>query len=143
MSSTNFEAVTHTRYLKFTLGGAPYLLPLLSVKDVIENPERSSAAAPSPLFQGATQHEGATIPVLDLRLKLGRRPSADGSSLIVCSFSAGYCIALRVDQVVSILLLDAQQYLPTGGTLLDPEELLSDREKKAAALVARSNGKAA
>ena len=143
MSSAHFETITHTRFLKFTLGGAPFLLPLLSVRDVIETPERSSAAAPSLLFQGTALHEGATLPVLDLRLKLGRRPAAEGSSLVVCSFSDGYSLALRVDKVVSILLLDARQRAPSGVTLLDPEQLLSSREKKAAAAAARSNGKAA
>lgn len=143
MSQAHFEAKTHTRFLKFMLGGAPYLLPLLSVRDVIESPERSSEAPPAPCFQGTTKFLGTSLPVMDLRLKFGKKPSSDGSCIVVCGFDRGYSLGFRVDHVVSFLSVDPGTEIPAGVTLVDPEKLLSPAEKKAAAAASGLGGKAA
>lgn len=100
------------RYLLFSLGKEDYGMPLLTVREVIAIPNVTPIPHSPAHFLGLMNLRGQVISVLDLRQKLGIKPSATGeASVIICDL-APLCLGVVVDSINSVLAPAADAISP-------------------------------
>lgn len=100
------------RYLHFSLGKEDYAIPLLAVREVIAVPEITKIPNTPPHFLGIMNLRGRIISVIDLRLKLGIKPTENKDAcVIICDFGS-LVIGVVIDSVNSVLTLQAGDISP-------------------------------
>ncbi|MBN1242401.1 MAG: chemotaxis protein CheW [Spirochaetales bacterium] len=79
------NAVRAGQYLSFKLGEGHYAIPVARVEVVLEKQPITRVPRARPWLRGVTNHRGAVIPVVDLRLRfgMGETPIVEGMSIIV------------------------------------------------------------
>lgn len=97
------------RFLCFALGQEEFAIPLLSVKEVIAPPEITPVPQSPSYFLGIMNLRGQIISVIDMRLKLGVKPSASPeTSIIICDVSPNP-IGIMVDAIDSVFAPRAEE----------------------------------
>jgi purine-binding chemotaxis protein CheW len=109
---------SHDRYLSFALGKEEYALPLLAVREVIAMPEFTPVPFSPPHFLGIMNLRGQVISVIDLRLKLGVKPSGSNETAVIICDLANVCLGVVVDAIVQVIA-------PEPGELSDKPEMTS------------------
>ncbi|MBS1962307.1 MAG: purine-binding chemotaxis protein CheW [Bdellovibrionales bacterium] len=103
------------RFLLFSLGKEDYGMPLLTVREVIAIPNVTPIPHSPSHFLGLMNLRGQVISVLDLRQKLGIKPTGSGeASVIICDL-APLCLGVVVDSINSVLA-------PEEGSISDPPD---------------------
>src|SRR4051812_41249332 len=91
------------RFLSFSLGNEEYGVPLLAVKEVIAMPEITPIPYTPSYFLGIMNLRGQVISVMDLRQKLGVKPSQSSeTAVIICDLNS-LSIGVVVDSINSVL----------------------------------------
>lgn len=100
------------RYLAFSLGKETYGIPLLTVREVIAVPSFTPIPQTPAHFLGLMNLRGQVISVLDLRQKLGIKPTPESeASVIICDLSP-LCLGVVVDSIDSVLTPAADSVSP-------------------------------
>jgi purine-binding chemotaxis protein CheW len=95
----------NSRYLCFTLGKEEFAIPFLSIKEVIGVPEFTPIPQAPNYLLGIMNLRGQVISVMDLRIKLGIKPTTtEETSVIILDFGESQ-LGVVVDQVNSVQLL--------------------------------------
>lgn len=138
------------KHLAFALAEDHYGVEAARVRDVFDGVEILPLRGKPAFFLGVANLWGNVVPIMDLRLKLGRPPAADdrGLSLIVLN-AHGMSMGVMVDGIGDVFHVAAHQVEPppsfglnlpaafarglvrrtTGSTLiLDPDRLLHPDE---------------
>ncbi len=97
-----------TRYLCFGLGNEEFALPLLSVKEVIGLPEVTPVPQTPTHFLGIMNLRGSVISIIDLRVKLGIKPSPSEEITVMILDLGDYNLGIVVDRVNSVLSLSSE-----------------------------------
>lgn len=91
------------RYLSFSLGVEEYAIPLLKVREVIAMPEVTAIPQTPSYFLGIMNLRGQVISVLDLRTKLGIKPTTSSETAVVICDLGAICLGVVVDSVNAVL----------------------------------------
>jgi purine-binding chemotaxis protein CheW len=99
------QAETSDRYLAFQVGGEPYAIPLLQVKEVIEMSEPMPLPHSPSYFKGVINLRGQVICVLDLRLKLKLANVTNGpkTAIIILDIDMKANIGIIVDRINNVV----------------------------------------
>lgn len=91
-------------YLEFDLGEESYGVKLISVREVITVPETTPLPNGPKFFKGIMNLRGQIISIVDLRDKLGIKPSEDRTeeAVVIVDFD-GISIGLIVDSINKVL----------------------------------------
>ena len=89
--------------LTFTAGDEQYGFNILDVADIIEIPELTKIPTAPPFISGLMNHRGKAVPVMDLRMRLGKPEGEydDHSCVIVLEINTMQC-GLIVDRVSDV-----------------------------------------
>jgi purine-binding chemotaxis protein CheW len=126
------------QYVTLGIAGELLAIPVERVREILElQPIAQLPGAPNHLL-GMIDVRGQSVPVIDLRLKLGFMPGEDDSStrIMVIAASTGgpeAVIGVKVDRVHEVTLLDA-------GTLDPPPEAAAGWRAEHIAGVGRRSG---
>src|SRR5512140_498712 len=60
------------QFLSFTIGGADYGVPILTVKEILQHEAPTPVPGAPPSIRGVINVRGSVVPVLDLAVKFGR-----------------------------------------------------------------------
>lgn len=96
------------RYLTFSLGTDRYGIPLLSVKEVLAMPEIKAVPETPAYFLGLMNLRGQIVPVVDMRTKLGLKPTARTEATVIISDCGDSVIGVVVDSVDSVIAPSAE-----------------------------------
>lgn len=112
------QAETSDRYLAFQVGGEPYAIPLLQVKEVIEMSEPMPLPHSPSYFKGVINLRGQVICVLDLRLKLNFTNITNGpkTAIIILDIDAKASIGVIVDRINSVVAFHNED-ISTGDSM--------------------------
>ncbi len=97
------------RYLCFNLGTEEFAIPLLTVREVMGLPETTSIPQTPPHFLGIMNLRGQVISLMDLRVKLGIKPTVSEETVAIILDFGEYCLGVVVDQVNSVQELSAEE----------------------------------
>lgn len=97
------------RFLCFMLANEEYAMPLLSVKEVIAVPEITPVPQTPPYFLGILNLRGQVISLIDLRIKLGIKPSNTSENAVIICEVPGFSMGVVVDSIESVLAIQAGQ----------------------------------
>lgn len=97
------------RYLCFGLGEEEFAIPLLTVKEVMAMPEVTPIPQTPAHFLGIVNLRGSVISVMDLRLKLGIKPSKSEETTVVILDLGEMHMGIAVDRVNSVQALTKDQ----------------------------------
>ena len=97
------------RYLSFSLGSEGYGIPLLSVKEVIAVPEITPIPFTPAHFLGIMNLRGQVISVIDLRAKLGIKPTATSETAVIICNMESLCLGVVVDSINSVIAPTPQE----------------------------------
>lgn len=124
MSETKASNVTEIhagdRYLSFSLGQEDYAVPLLDVKEVIAMPDVTPIPFTPPHFLGIMNLRGQVISVLDLRTKMGIKPSGSGETAVIICDLASVSLGIVVDSINSVIA-------PSSSELSDKPEMIQSK----------------
>jgi purine-binding chemotaxis protein CheW len=91
------------RYISFSLGSEEYAIPLLDVREVIAVPETTPVPFTPPHFLGIMNLRGQVISVIDLRIKLGIKPTpSTETAVIICDIGSTH-LGVLVDSINSVI----------------------------------------
>jgi purine-binding chemotaxis protein CheW len=91
-----------SRYLCFHLGKEEFAIPLLTVREVLGMPEVTAVPQTPPHFLGIMNLRGKVISVMDLRTKLGIKPTASDETAVII-LDLGTCsFGIVIDRVNSV-----------------------------------------
>ena len=109
------EAITRQRIVVFQVAAQLYALPVVAVSEIVSLAQLSQPPGLPPVLAGFLNLGGAAIPVVRLARLLGlpEQPVGLYTPLILLR-SAGSPLALLVDAVRSIELIDEQAVVPVG-----------------------------
>jgi purine-binding chemotaxis protein CheW len=97
------------RYLCFHLGQEEFAIPLLLVKEVIGVPETTPVPQTPSYFVGIMNLRGQVLSVMDLRQKLGIKPTQSEEVAVVILDLGEAQIGLMVDRVNSVQMITKEQ----------------------------------
>jgi purine-binding chemotaxis protein CheW len=100
------------RYLCFGLGQEEYAIPLLVVKEVIGVPEVTPIPQTPSHFLGIMNLRGNVISIMDLRHKLGIKPSQSEETTVVILDFGDYNLGVVVDRVNAVISLASENISP-------------------------------
>ena len=89
----------------FTLGGERYALPIERVQEVIRHATPTPVGSPIPFVAGVIELRGRVVPVCDVAVRVGARPSrSDAQKILIVDLPGGQAGVLvdAVDEVVSV-----------------------------------------
>ena len=109
----------------FTLAGEQYGLPIAAVHEIIRYTEPRSTASASPWTRGVIGLRGKIIPVYDLAIRLGLRPSDAPDGKIVIVETADGHVGVVVDDVEEVLTVEADQLEDVPGTETDTVDAIA------------------
>ncbi len=102
-------AASGRRFLTFRVAGRSYALPSEDVAEVIPVPRVARLPHSSKSLMGLANLRGAVIPLVDPRVMLGHEEFAPGSTARAIVLTGAARIALAVDAVEQLVVLDAGQ----------------------------------
>jgi purine-binding chemotaxis protein CheW len=94
-----------SRCLCFNLGNEEYAVPLLKIKEVIAKPELTPLPQSPSYFLGIMNLRGQIVSILDLRIKLGIKPSASRETSVMILDLGAHSVGVVVDQVNAVQLI--------------------------------------
>lgn len=97
--------INTNRYLCLNLGLEEFAVPLLAVKEVIGLPETTPIPQAPSHFSGIMNLRGKIISVMDLRVKLGIKPTASDETTVIILDLGDYNLGVVVDKVNSVQVL--------------------------------------
>ena len=105
------------KYLTFQLGSETYGLTILKVREIIGMVEVTRVPSTPPFVRGVINRRGRIIPVVDLRVKFGRRAHEDIGHACVIVLQLERCgtpltVGVIVDEVSEVLEIHAGQLSP-------------------------------
>lgn len=92
------------KYVVFRLDKEFYGMPIESVERILPDQKVTKLPRTPKMFLGVFELRGATIPVIDARMRFEMNEGADAKNLIVVLTEQGRC-AIRVDSVDGIMNL--------------------------------------
>ncbi len=95
-----------SRCLCFNLGHEEFAVPLLKIKEVIAKPEVTPLPQSPNYFLGIMNLRGQIVSILDLRLKLGIKPTASAETSVMILDLGVHSVGVVVDQVNSVQLVN-------------------------------------
>ncbi len=101
--------IDNSRYLCFNLAKEEFGIPLLAIKEVIGYPEFTPIPQAPTHFLGIMNLRGQVISVMDLRVKLGIKPSRTEETSVIILDLGDYNLGVVVDQVNAVHLLSAEE----------------------------------
>jgi purine-binding chemotaxis protein CheW len=145
VNEENFEEdMQRGRYLTFSLDGNVYGLPIRFVTEIIGIQEPTKVPETPDYVKGVVNLRGRIIPLVDMRLKFGRKeiPYNDRTCVVVIDVG-GVTVGLVVDKVNDVLGIRDDQiatppagvfgyenrYIEGVGKVGDMVQLLLDAEK--------------
>ncbi len=91
------------RYISFSLGTEEFAIPLLCVKEVIAIPEITTIPQSPPYVLGIMNLRGQVISIVDLRIRLGVKPTQQfETAVIICDLMPNQ-IGIVVDSINNVL----------------------------------------
>lgn len=96
-------SIDQDRFISFKLGGEAFAIPLLSVREVIAVPQFTPVPQSSSHFLGMMNLRGQVISAIDLRVRLGLKPTAGSEQAIIIVELAGVVLGLLVDSIDNVL----------------------------------------
>jgi purine-binding chemotaxis protein CheW len=108
--------VDNTRFLSFRLGAEEYAIPLLNVKEVIAVPEFTPVPQTPGYFVGIMNLRGQIISAIDLRTKLGIKPSESEEESVIILDLQPNMLGIVVDSVNSVIA-------PLAGEVAEPPKI--------------------
>ncbi|WP_434702678.1 purine-binding chemotaxis protein CheW [Pseudomonas sp. Z1-12] len=105
------------QYLTFTLGGEPFAVGTLSVKEIIEYGQLTAVPMMPPSIRGVINLRGAVVPVIDLGARFGGRLTQVGRRTCI--------VILEVDhtegqQVIGVLVDAVNEVLEIAPADIEP-----------------------
>lgn len=97
------------RYICFQLATEEFAIPLLSVREVIGLPEITPVPQTPPHFLGIMNLRGQIVSVMDLRVKLGLKPSTTVETAVIILDFKNFAIGMVVDCVSSVQEMNATE----------------------------------
>ena len=95
------------KFLCFNLGIEEFAIPLLSVREVIGVPETTPIPQMPSYFVGIMNLRGSIISIMDLRGKMGIKPSPMDETSVVILDMGGFYMGVVVDRVNSVVQIPA------------------------------------
>ena len=99
MSNTD----VNNRYICFNLGPQEYAVPLLSIKEVIGMPEITAVPQSPKHFLGIMNLRGNVISVVDLRAKIGLKPTNSEETAVMIFDLGNFFLGVVVDKINSVV----------------------------------------
>jgi purine-binding chemotaxis protein CheW len=105
------------QYLTFTLAGEQFAVGTLSVKEIIEYGELTGVPMMPPSIRGVINLRGAVVPVIDLEVRFGGRPTEVGrrTCIVILEVDRGdqqQVIGILVDAVNEVLEINLSDIEP-------------------------------
>lgn len=127
-SVSRLEEKTHNQFLTFALGGEVMAMEIRFSKEILQYGGLTEVPLMPPAVRGVINLRGAVVPVIDLAVRLGRRPQpVDRHTCIVIldveENGDGMVMGIVVDQVKEVLEIADTEIdpAPTFGSNLRPE----------------------
>lgn len=98
-----------SRYLCLNLGAEEFAIPLLTVKEVLGMPEVTPIPQTPTYFLGIMNLRGQVISVVDLRTKLGIKPSNSEETAVIILDLDDSSFGIVVDKVNSVQEISKEQ----------------------------------
>ena len=95
------------RYLCFNLGTEEYAIPLLEVKELIGPPDTTPVPQAPAHFVGIMNLRGQVLSIMDLRLKLGIKPTTSDETAVIILDLKDFFLGIVVDRVNSVHVFDS------------------------------------
>lgn len=102
------SADTNNRYICFNLGEQEYGVPLLSIKEVIGFPEVTQIPQSPKHFLGIMNLRGNVISVMDLRVKIGLKPTNTEETAVMILDLGSLLLGVVVDKINAVITIDPQ-----------------------------------
>lgn len=93
------------RYICFNLGEQEYGVPLLSIKEVLGMPEVTSIPQTPSHFLGIMNLRGNVISVMDLRVKIGLKPTNTTETSVMIFDLGHYLLGVVVDKINAVITI--------------------------------------
>lgn len=105
-----------------TSAGACFGVPVMRVRDVLDTPTIYRVPLAPPEIVGSINLRGRIVTAIDLRIRLGEPPRAEGSrcTCVIVEHQAGATgepCALIVDEIGEVVAMDPAHYEPNPITL--------------------------
>lgn len=91
------------RYICFNLGPQEYGVPLLSIKEVLGLPEVTSIPQTPSHFLGIMNLRGNVISVMDLRVKIGLKPTNTSETSVMIFDLGNFLLGVVVDKINAVI----------------------------------------
>ena len=106
-----------SQYLAFLLGGEMFAMPILNVKEIIEFGALTTVPMMPEFVRGVINLRGSVVPVVDLAVRLGRKPGAVTRRTCIViveaeSESETQDVGVVVDSVSAVLEMSAADVDP-------------------------------
>ncbi len=107
------EDTQHGRYLTFSLGEEVFGLEIRYVTEIIGMQPITKIPEVDPYIKGVINLRGKIIPVIDMRLKFGKEPTAytDRTCIVVID-TENLIIGLIVDMVSEVMTIEDENIVP-------------------------------
>jgi purine-binding chemotaxis protein CheW len=116
-------AAREGQYLSFHLAGHSYAVPLAQVAEITPHRDLNQIPHMPRSVEGLLDLRGQSIPVINLRLRMGMEPLASGQSLniIVLDMGSATNVGLLVDRVESVVNATREQMVAASALLAGPD----------------------
>ncbi len=116
-------AVREGQYLSFELAGHTYAVPLAQVAEITPHRDLNQIPHMPRSVEGLLDLRGQSIPVINLRLRMGMEPLASELShnIIVLDMGSSSNVGLLVDRVASVVEATREQMVPASALLAGPD----------------------
>jgi len=101
---------TSLQYLRFMVDSAEYGIDILDVREIRRNDRPTQLAGASAEVAGIIDLRGEIVPIVDLRMALGRERGASDVCIIVNV--GGRCVGLAVDRVCEVVRIAGSEVKP-------------------------------
>ncbi|GAB3368165.1 MULTISPECIES: chemotaxis protein CheW [Giesbergeria] len=110
-------AQEHQQYLTFLLNGEPFAIGILCIKEIIEYNGLTEVPMMPDCIRGVINLRGAVLPVLDLAVRFGKKPSPVSKKTCVVivevkTTNASYDMGVVVDAVNAVLEIPRHEIEP-------------------------------
>lgn len=95
------------RYICFNLGAQEYGVPLLSIREVLALPEVTPIPQTPSHFLGIMNLRGNVISVMDLRIKIGLKPTNTEEASVIIFDLGSYLLGVAVDKINEVITIES------------------------------------
>ncbi len=97
------------QFLTFRIGEEEYGLDILRVQEIRSYEAPTRVANAPPFVKGVVNLRGVIVPILDLRIRLGRAGDYNAFTVVIVLNVAGRVVGIVVDSVSDVLELSADE----------------------------------